>query len=417
MSYKQRQALYFLLAALIIAGCTWLWFTYMEKRWIALPQQSDAAHENQMLAATRLLTAHQHVVGNVSTLAEASLGSLADGTLILAENGGIVTPEQSKQLLNWVKRGNTLIIRPRWSGRVHQLACGVQENSSPAADKKNANAFDADPISSRLGVELVSMMRRPKVPAPEPYEAPPPKAAKLPPCLAQFTLPNAGYALQLDIDRVALASTEHSASPLFGDEHQEAVRVFAEGKGHIAAVANNYFDNDHLAAYDHAELLLSLAALNPNAKHVLIIQHLDMPAWYQALWWYFEYGIISLGCGVLLLFWTAVRRFGPILPEPNLERRSLIEHIDASGRWLWKIPGGRNILITAARVSINKTLSRKAPALLRMLPEEQAAHLSQVCKLSNADIELALHRPASEYPIHFTRQIQILQQLRKHYER
>lgn len=416
MSDKQRGILYFLLAALIVAGCTWLWFTYMEKRWVALPQLSDAARENQMLATTRLLTAHQHVVGNVSTLAEASLGSVPDGTLILAENGGIVTPEQSKQLLDWVKRGNTLIIRPKWSGRVHQVGCGVQENSSPAADKKTANAFDTDPISSHLGVELVSIMRRPKMTAPE-SSVTPPKTARIPPCLAQLTLPNTGYALQLDIDHVALESTEHSMSSLFGDEHQEAVRVFAEGKGHIAVVANNYFDNDHLAAYDHAELLLSLAGLNPNAKHVLIIQHLDMPAWYQALWRYFEYGIISLACGVLLLFWAGTRRFGPILPEPNLERRSLIEHIDAGGRWLWKVPGGRNILIAAARASLNKTLLRKTPALLRMPPEEQAVYLAQLCNLSHADIALALHQPASKHPIHFTRQIQILQQLRKHYER
>ncbi|MGZ5885137.1 MAG: DUF4350 domain-containing protein [Burkholderiaceae bacterium] len=417
MSDKQRHALFFVLGALIIAGCTWLWFTYMEKRWIALPQQSDAARANSMLAATRLLTAHQHVVGNVSTLAEASLGSVPDGTLILAENGGIVTAEQSKQLLNWVKRGSTLIIRPKWSGRIHQVVCGVQESSNLVADKKTVNALDTDPISSHLGVELVNMVRRPKATAPEAEATPPSKAVKIPPCLAQLTLPNAAYALQLDIDHVALESKENSASPLFGDEHLEAVRVFAEGNGHIAVMANNYFDNDHLAAYDHAELLLSLTGLNPNAKHVLIIQHLDMPAWYQALWWYFEYGIISVACGVLLLFWAAIRRFGPILPEPNLERRSLIEHIDASGRWLWKVPGGRNILIAAARASVNKTLLRKAPALLRMAPEEQAAYLAKLCNLSHADVELALHQPASDYPIHFTRQIQTLQQLRKHYER
>jgi hypothetical protein len=261
------------------------------------------------------------------------------------------------------------------------------------------------------------MVRRPKVTEPEEEAKPPSKAVRLPPCLAQLALPNADYALQLDISHVALESTEHGMSPLFGDEHHEAIRVFAEGTGHIAVVANNYFDNDQLAAYDHAELLLSLARLNPNAKHVLIIQHLDMPAWYQALWWYFEYGIISLACGVLLLLWAAIRRFGPILPEPNLERRSLIEHIDASGRWLWKIPGGRNVLIAAARASVTKTLLRKAPALLRMSPKEQAAFLAQLCKLPQSDVELALHQPASEYPIHFTRQIQTLQQLRKHYER
>jgi hypothetical protein len=416
MSDRQRQTIYTALAILVVAGCVWAWFEFMEKQWIGIPKLSDEARQNPMLAATRLLNQHKYSVANVSTLAEAPLSSLQNGMVVIAENGGVITPEQSARLLSWVKRGNTLVIRPKWSGRVAEIACGMQDDKPPAPSTATPNSPDTNPISSHLGVESVSLVRHVKA-AEDKAAAPTQKKEAEPPCLTRFTPSGSSYALQIDVDNVGLQSTERSMDALFSDDRQEAMRVYAEGSGHIVAIADNYFDNNHLASYDHAELLLTLAELNRNAKHVLIVQHLDMPKWYQALWRNFQAGIIGLGCGLLLLVWAGVRRFGPILPEPNLERRSLIEHIDASGRWLWKVPGGRDILLSAVRSSINKMLLRKAPALLRLPPSEQASQLARLCNLPGADVARALHQPAANHPIDFTRQIQTLQQLRKHYER
>jgi hypothetical protein len=418
MSDRQRQGMYGAFAILVIAGCVWAWFAFMEKQWTGIPKLSDEARQNPMLAATRLLKQHKYPVANVSTLAEAPLASLPNGMAIIAENGGVITPEQSARLLSWVRRGNTLVIRPKWSGRVAEIACGMQDDkaAAPSTVAAKTNSLDTNPISSRLGIESVYIVRHIKT-AEDNAALSMRKKEAAPPCLTHFTPPGSSYALNIDVDNVALQSTQASMSALFGDERQEAMRVYAEGNGHIVAIANNYFDNNHLAFYDHAELLLSIAALNRNARHVLIVQHLDMPKWYQALWRNFQAGIIGLACGLLLLLWASVRRFGPILPEPSSERRSLIEHIDASGRWLWKVPGGRDILLSAMRSSINKLLLRKAPAVLRLPPSEQASRLAHICNLPGADVARALHQPAARHPIDFTRQIQTLQQLRKHYER
>lgn len=437
MSLRPRQLIYFLAAFLVIAGCTWWWYANMEKRWTARPQISDAAAENPMFAATRLLGLHRHAVKTVDTLADTLRTPLPDGTLMLPENGGMVTRAQSAQLLAWVRRGNTLILRPRWSTRTRYLPCGDEAGVSPPPPKSAADGIDADPIAAYLGVELVTMTRRRKDasaavnPVGKKPEEPtadettpdnaaanvPAKAQARPVCLASLTLPEAGYALQLDVNNATLQSTGKSLTPLFADGHAEAVRVYAEGKGHIAVVAGEYFDNYRLAMYDHAELLLALTELNRNARHVLVVQHLDMPSWYQALWWRFQLGIVSLACGLLLLFWLALRRFGPMLPEPDQERRSLIEHIDASGRWLWAVPGGRDILLAATRDSVNRILMRHAPELLRLPLSEQTSYLARYCKLPHDDVVLALRQPAAKLPIDFTRQIQTLQQLRKHHER
>lgn len=409
MSYARRQAIYIALGLLLIAGCAWWWFDNMEQRWTAHGRHSEAAMQNPMLGATRLLTRYRHTVQLADSLTETLHRPLPDGTLILLDNDGLVTPEQAARLLAWVKRGNTLIVRPKWKGRTGNFVCGEQESSVPPHSAHSTDANDADPIGAQYGIELVARARQ--------LRATSAGAADAKPCLTRITLPRASHALQLDIDTFMLTSSNGKAIPLFSDDTLDAVRIHAHGDGHLAFLAQNYFDNDSLAWYDNAELLLGLTALHRNARHVLIVRHLDMPSWYQALWWQFKAGIISVACGLALLFWLAVRRFGPLLPEPAQERRSLIEHIDASGRWLWKLPGGRDILLAAVRNATEKLLLRRAPELLRLTPAERVAQLARDCRVPHEDVASALLEPASKLPIDFTRQIQTLQRLRKHHER
>jgi hypothetical protein len=423
MTDRLRQTIYVVLGVLLAAGCAWWWFANMEQRWVSRDQMSDAALKNPMLGATRLLARHQHTVNVASTLAEAQRSRIADGTLMLLDNGGIVTRQQAVQLLAWVDRGNVLIVRPKLTNNPSYLVCGETRSMPAPNTARNADALNTDPIGAEFGVELSQTLRRTKkAPAPENQHAdtadkPEKTVEQAEPCLASMTFPGADHALHIDVTHLALRSSGNKAVPQFSDDTLDAVRVYAHGKGRVAFVAQNYFDNDHLAWYDNAELLLGLTELNRGARHVLVVQHLDMPPWYQALWWNFRFGIVSAACGLVLLFWMAVRRFGPILPEPDQERRSLIEHIDASGRWLWKLPGGRDILLTTVRQSTERLLLRRTPELLRLAPAERARELAKRCKLSSSDVAAALLGPASKLPIDFTRQIQTLQQLRKHHER
>jgi hypothetical protein len=237
-------------------------------------------------------------------------------------------------------------------------------------------------------------------------------------------LPDAAYTLRLATNYARLQSIGGESVPKFADEANDSVRVYTKGEGQVVMLAENYFNNYRLNHYDHAELLLGLAQLNRKtrrvtgfAKHFVFVQHVDMPKWYLALWQNFQPGLIGLACALLMLLWSAVRRFGPILPEPDLERRSLIEHIDASGRWLWKVPGGREILLGAARACANRTLQRRAPQLHKLPIDEQIISLAESCNLASGDVVAALRNPAAKSPIEFTRQIQTLRELRKSHER
>lgn len=454
------------LVLLLIAGGTWLWFDVMELRWNALEHTSDAARENRLLAATRLLRQNGHPVVLSSTLGELAVPRIADGTLVMSDASGVITPATAQELLAWVRRGNTLVVQPRTLSRQelkaylatlapHETASAEPDDevepddseddgeddgeeadqagplAQKAAKADKGEQIEADPIGARLGVRsywkapapcsqaqiaaLAASMAKDGAKAAAPADCTPPAP------LRRLALPGTGYWIELDAGRNTLVSVAGSAAdaaaPLWSDEQGDTVRTYAEGKGRIVMLSHDFFDNRVLQRHDHAELLLALAALNPAARQVTLIQHLNMLPWYQALWVHYHALLVSLAICALLCLWAAVRRFGPMLPQPASERRQLMEHIDASGAWLWKAAGGRQLLLEAAREETLALVRRRAPKLARLPQAQMAAALARLAGLNEQHVTQALQHEAAPQVAGFTRQIRTLQELRNHYER
>ena len=235
--------------------------------------------------------------------------------------------------------------------------------------------------------------------------------------LYRLELPRADYPLTLDEGLGVMFTMPGAGSPLWSDDKTEVLRVYREGKGHVVFMAGNYFTNTDLNNFDHAELLLALASLNPSARNVTLVKSLDVLPWYKALWRNFHYLLVALAVCVALLFWMAVRRFGPMLPQSAIERRSLMEHIAASGAWLWKAEGGRELLLGAAREETLALLRRRVPALFRLPSQQLPGALARDSGLDPEQLSQALQDDAAHQPTRFTRQIRTLQELRNHYER
>lgn len=472
-----RAQLAALLAAIALGAlAAWWWFDTFEERLVARYDVSDAARDNPMLAATLLLQQERHPVTLAATLSELDPARLADGTLLLAEPQGLLTEAQAAGLLAWIRRGNTLVTRPRWiSGAEHAVAPAIkrapaaapkpgdgdEDEDAPAArtapapaapatpatpastvprtpptvpraawnkdDAPSAARVEFDPLAIRLGVRSTDAQSQttrcapsaPAVPLAPAQEGKPrlviPHWRSL--RLACLTLPGNGHLVELNTDGTVLVSLRGAAQPELADPKGEALRVYAEGKGHIVMLASNYFNNAALQHFDHAELLLFLTRLNPDKRTVTIVQRLDIVRWYRALWQRYPLALGSGALALLLLLWSATRRFGPMLPAPQPERRALVEHLDASGAWLWKLPGGRRLLLDAVRSGVNALLVRRVHALRTLGPAEQCALLARTTALPAAALDAALFEPPALLPRDFTRQIRTLVQLRNHYER
>ena len=432
-----------------LAGCVWLWYAVMEHSPNAVPYISPLAIDNPMLAAGSLLKQRGYNVEVEQRLSGVSLARLPAGTLILADNGGQVDPVQAAQLMDWVRLGNTVVLQPKW------VAVQYREEDNarrPDSNKRLSPLTEPDPLGARFGVGLSyrNKLRANCDTVNGAAEALPPEddedvleddeevdgdtggaddgnagdqdntATDKPKELLKLTcltLPGGQYPLALDTGTEVLHTLRESHQPLWSDFDGMSVRAYAEGRGRVVMVSDNYFNNQRLPRFDHAELLLGLARLNQQGRNVMLVLHADAAPWYAMLWRAGWMPLSALAVLLALLLWRAGRRFGPMLPQPSSERRSLLEHIEASGNWLWRAKGGREVLLAAARQETEALLRRRAPELPQLGDDEKAARLARLCNARQIDMRGALYGPAASHPAAFTRQIQLLQQVRIHYER
>jgi hypothetical protein len=434
---KRRNALVIamVIVAVLLAGAGYeLWHTYFHKVWRGQEHVSEAQRKNPMLGATRLLEAQGHEVRVEPMLNYQLLHNLPDGVLLLSSYARQPDERQATLLLDWVRRGNTLIMTPGW----------VQNADDKAAQPEVVSGEMADPLGKHFGVAMSGRHRIDTSCRLDPLEAkhrekqaaeaaqsedeadeqegqeedePPPPAH-----LVCLNAPGSTHTIELRRQSDALQRFDGiGATPLWGDTHGLAVLVYGEGRGKVAMVASDtvdsYFDNDSLRQFDHGELLLLLAGLSGAKAPVLLVQNNETVGWAAWLWQHCRPVILGLAGLLLLWTWNATRRFGPLLPEGAGARRALIEHIEASGRWLWRLPNGRALLLDAVRRRTEKQLLLRLPELHALDGNERARRLARLTRLPEAQVSDALLGVAASRAADFTRQISTLQQLRAPHER
>lgn len=429
---KRRYTILIALLGLLLAGGSYeLWHLLFHKVWRGQVHYSEAEAKNPMLAATRLLEARGHQVRVEPMLSYQLLNRLPDGVLLLSPFARQPDERQARLLLDWVRRGNTLIMTPGWVQNTEDKSKKMQVLSEDLPDPmgkhfgvsmsgrtRSDDSCRIDPIEAKRLEKLAAEHADDKEQDEEDKPAEPTPPARLV-CL---NAPGSANTIELRRQSDTLQRFEGKGPrPLWGDTYELAVLVYAEGRGKVAMVASdpgdNYFDNDGLRQFDHGELLLLLAGQSGAKAPVMLVQHNETVGWAAWLWQNCRPVLLGLAALLLLWTWNATRRFGPMLPEAATERRALIEHIEASARWLWRLPQGRALLLEAVRKRTEKQLLRRLPELHPLSPAERARRLSRLTRLPEAQVSSAMLGAPGARAAEFTQQISTLQQLRAHYER
>jgi hypothetical protein len=380
-----RGALVLVLLALCAAG----FFACFEKREIEIERGvSDEARRNPYLALGRLLERMGHTV--VAETNPERLGELPDppATLILPTSRASIGAERSQELLDWVSRGGHLAV--------------VTYSFWPDAAEEPARP---DPILDRFGLRQVAGL----LPVPEQAEdeeADEPQEPSEPtPSLGEL------FADEADSDATESAwaafdtgTLEVGFSPNFRWLDPQAVAAWsvagfsgvhlievAHGRGRISAFTSEEpLLNRWIGERDNAEFAVRWLRRDANADGpIWILYEEDWPSLFALVR---RHGMPALVAGAVLLFawvWSAVFRFGPVLPEPSRARRSWLEHLDAAGRFHWRQDHGR-ALLAGMRDEVARRLRERHPAW-RDLPErERAARVAERTGLSPAEVEHAL---------------------------
>ncbi len=130
----------------------------------------------------------------------------------------------------------------------------------------------------------------------------------------------------------------------------------ALGKGKITFLSDSsYWTNTRIGFHDHAFFMARIAR---GAGKVWLIQTGGMPPISQLIWEHAPYFVTAL----LILSVTAVMRagmrIGPLIKVQNTSSRNIMEHLQASGRYLWRTRNG-SLLFKNVQEAVERRLRRK----------------------------------------------------------
>ncbi|KAF1712664.1 hypothetical protein CSC70_01405 [Pseudoxanthomonas kalamensis DSM 18571] len=162
----------------------------------------------------------------------------------------------------------------------------------------------------------------------------------------------------------------------------------------------------------HRALTRQVLAPNYGKGTMHLVYAAQMPSLFRSL---FERGWriwLPLALALLAWLWMRSQRFGPALPPPPGERRSLLEHVRASGEHLFRY-NKRALLYAAVRQAFLSRLRRRDPLAAALDGDAQAEAIAARLQVPAASLRDALQAPASHDTGAFRDRISTLIRLRR----
>jgi len=335
-----------------------------------------AARQNPLLAAERFLAANLR-----DAKSQPSLGEFppTDATLIMPGERFDVGPERAALLLEWVRAGGHLIV--------------TAEKVWPGQERRRN-----DWLLAPLGI----------VPA---FSDKVTETARQP---LDVDLADADDFMRVQLSRNHLLIPGNRIRPYdaLGSEYGDHILRYRQGEGLLTVLSDaGFMENCLIGRNDNAALLWHLVRVRPQGE-IWLVYAGDMPPLWKWIWqnaW-----MVVLSFAVMLTAWLIVRgrRFGPPLLQPALQRRRLLDHVQASGHFFWRT-GNQEKLLNAARDALHRDLLFQHPGLAVRPKTEQAAWLAALSGYSEEDVFRAMFHPCGADEFEFTRTIQLLAKLRK----
>lgn len=375
MTWRQGLILAMVLA---VAGAIGFWFN---KNFEKVREQKEvgflgAARFNDLLAAQRYFESwgvKAHSLEGLTTLPP------HQATLVIPSARYEMGSGEAQRLRRWVEAGGHLVVVP-----------------SAAFDEKYERT---DLFLDPLGIRVAGLE--------EPESS----------GLVDVDWPGSNDFMTIGIDSYVRLDASHSKEKILlelADSDGAYLLRLAVGRGVVTVLADAQFmRNRYLNQDDHAAFLWRVAQLDGHEKRPVWLVFSDgMPPLHQ---WLIQHAWSALLAGSVLLLlwlWAASRRFGPLRPIAPLARRRLLDHIEASGRFLWRAGQGEQLL-KGARQSLYRALELRHPAWAGLSSSDLYQRLADLSGLPQETVQGALLYTHHGNEHEFTQAIQTLDRLRK----
>jgi hypothetical protein len=177
------------------------------------------------------------------------------------------------------------------------------------------------------------------------------------------------------------------------DDKTPHLLIFPYGEGYVTLLSDSdFFDNLHIGDSDHAALLAELVT---GHERVWLLYSSQMPSLPQLLWRWAPYLVVSVVLFVILLIWRMGRRSGPLILSRQQQRRDLLEHLQASAEFNWRINPSAGLLLQA-RKQVERRWLASHPQLQRLDERARCQWLAERTGMTAEAIDLALYRSQKE---------------------
>jgi hypothetical protein len=342
---------------------------------VPLPPRGEAVFNPLYALKVSLQGAGQHVVSR-PRLADETRPLGPRDTVVLNGDPELLSPRDIDRLFDWVADGGHLVVEAPsrvvpedQASLVAPFGVGAREaddNACMTVDKLPSTMPDEE-MDEEFLARKKAEERRTGNPAIYTYDLY---------CFSRFTLTAAA--------KPQLAWRDGGGAVFARFDH---------GLGSIDVIADIIpLTRSNLQDREHAAFVRQLLDPNWGRGTFHLIYATDMPPLWQLLWRHGWMVIVSLA--LLLLLWVRMRtpRFGPLLPSPPEARRSLLEHVQASGEHLYRY-GRAHLLHQALRRHVLARIRRRDPVAASLEGQAQITAIAERTGLPATDVGDALQSP------------------------
>jgi hypothetical protein len=216
-----------------------------------------------------------------------------------------------------------------------------------------------------------------------------------------------------DLSEFNYLSTSRKVSWRLTDMHSRAqVLRIPIGRGSVTILNADPFREDALTCGDDARLFVSATQLRPG-DHIEFLTEESGASLLDLIWKYGAPVVLLSAALIALWLWRSGVRFGPLMAEPDLARRSLAEQIRGTGKFTLRFGGGRALHAAVTR-ALDETAAHQVPHYGRLSGDERLATLAPLTGLNAHDLAAALDSNVARHPHELRKAIATLELARRH---
>lgn len=379
---NRQRLIYVGLAVFLVSVVVWWFFdTFEYKVQVKDMGFSAAARRDPFLAAQHFLKKFGMQVKSTPSMLEMKKLPQTRDVLFIPTGRYDLSLQKNQELLGWVRRGGHLIVRAR---------------------RTAGNTVGDDDLFNVLGVQVYHKTHK------NPFQKDKATVIKV-----HVNAKIGDKQVTFDSDYWMKSMGKRQPSWRVDGQRGSHVLEYHLGDGYVSLLSDlGFMENAHIAEHDNAAFLYTLVHMRNDNHRIWIVQNDNMPSLMSIIRHKSPATLVTLAILLLFWLWYTTRRFGPLQKPASSHRRSLREHIAASGLYQWR-NHNRTSLFMDVKAALLEQIAQTRPLWRQLSDKELADKLARTAGIPADRVFSVLQATGVDKENEFTQYIEVLSLIRK----